>query len=678
MKAVVILICIVFAANTVAQELPLATEQQLENLADADEAATEDDSYLQELEHFRRHPLNLNSTDAVALRELRILNELQVNNLVVYRNLFGRFISVYELQAIPGWDIITIKKLLPFITTAVPFIVKEEWKKRLKEGEHSLILRVAQVLERSKGFDPADSGSGYMGSPQRIFFRYRYVYKNLMQWGVTGDKDAGEQFGKGVQRFGFDFYSFHFFARKLGLIESLAIGDYTVNMGQGLIHWQSLAFKKSGDVMNVKRQSAALRPYSSAGEFNFHRGAAITLRKKKWESTLFASFRRLDGNIVSDSVNEENYVSSLISSGNHRTEAEIARRNNFKQTCLGASVIYRGHNWHAGVNGLYYQFQFPVVKRDEPYNLYAINGDRWSNFSVDYSYTYKNFHVFGEAATDHRFHKAFINGLMIAVDARVDISLVHRSISESYQSVNGNAFTENTYPTNETGFFMGAAIRPAAGWRIDLYADIYTFPWLRYLVDAPSQGKEFLVQLTYTPNRHVELFTRFRQEAKQKNQPGNTTTSHHIVTMPRQSWRTQVSYKLNSSFALRNRIEILWHDHKTVNREMGFLSYIDIIYKPLLSSYSGIFRLQYFETGGYNSRLYAYENDVLYGYSIPPFSGKGHRYYLLLQYDLSKKLAFWGRWGQTIFREGTSIGSGRDEIPGNRRTEIKVQARWLF
>jgi hypothetical protein len=60
----------------------------------------------------------------------------------------------------------------------------------------------------------------------------------------------------------------------------LALGDYTVNLGQGLIQWQGLAFGKSAEVTSIKRQSAVLQPYRSAGEFYFYRGAGITLQKK--------------------------------------------------------------------------------------------------------------------------------------------------------------------------------------------------------------------------------------------------------------------------------------------------------------------------------------------------------------------------------------------------------------
>jgi hypothetical protein len=90
------------------------------------------------------------------------------------------------------------------------------------------------------------------------------------------------------------------------------------------------------------------------------------------------------------------------------------------------------------------------------------------------------------------------------------------------------------------------------------------------------------------------------------------------------------------------------------------------------------FRLQYVETGSYDSRIYAYENDVLYGFSIPAFSGKGYRYYINANYDVSKKLAFWLRWAQLIYNNRNSIGSGLDETPGNSRSEIKMQVLWKF
>jgi hypothetical protein len=272
-------------------------------------------------------------------------------------------------------------------------------------------------------------------------------------------------------------------------------------------------------------------------------------------------------------------------------------------------------------------------------------------------------------------NKAFVNGMLLSVDPRVDLSFVQRTISKGYQSVNGNAFTENTLPTNETGFYAGIAIRPAIGWRIDAYADLYRFPWLKYLVDAPSSGRDFLTQLTYTPNKQVEVYSRFRFESKQGNQPDNISTTNFLVSLPKKSWRTQVAYKISPAVTLRNRIEALWYDNKGVNREKGFSTFFDVVYKPMLSPFSGILRLQYFETDGYNARIYAYENDVLYSYSIPAFADQGYRYYFTLNIDATRKLSFWVRWAQTVYRDRKTVGSGLDEIPGPRKTEVKLQAR---
>jgi hypothetical protein len=182
----------------------------------------------------------------------------------------------------------------------------------------------------------------------------------------------------------------------------------------------------------------------------------------------------------------------------------------------------------------------------------------------------------------------------------------------------------------------------------------------------------------YSPNKQLVIYSRFRNESKQYDQSASTTVTNYLILIPKQDWRTQVSYKINSSITLRNRIELLWYDKKESNSENGFLTFFDCIYKPLLKPYSGNVRVEYFETGGYNSRIYTYENDVLYSFSIPGFFDKGYRYYINLNYDPVRNLSVWLRWAQTIYKNKTIIGSGLDEIPGNLRSEIKLQMMLAF
>jgi len=352
----IIFLSVFFSFHARAQEVPATTEEQLENLADAQQAETEDDSYLQGLEHFKKHPININSADANELKELIILSDLQIDNLVSYRNLLGKFISIYELQSVPAWDIATIKKILPYIMVGNILPAIETFRSRFKKGDQNLLLRFSEILERSEGFDHSIPGTKYLGGREKLFFRYRYQFKNLLQFGFAGDRDAGEPFFKGAGKYGFDFYSFHLFARKIGKIQALALGDFTVNMGQGLIQWQSLAFSKSADVMDVKRQSGILRPYSSSGEFYFQRGAGITMQFGKVEATLFGSVRKLSSNFVADTLSSADFISSFQNSGYHRTQSEIDDRNDLRQLGWGGNITYRKNNWHVGINGVAYNF----------------------------------------------------------------------------------------------------------------------------------------------------------------------------------------------------------------------------------------------------------------------------------------------------------------------------------
>lgn len=65
-------------------------------------------------------------------------------------------------------------------------------------------------------------------------------------------------------------------------------------------------------------------------------------------------------------------------------------------------------------------------------------------------------------------------------------------------------------------------------------------------------------------------------------------------------------------------------------------------------------------------------------FSIPPFSGKGMRYYFNINYDLNQFFSLYFRFAQTRFKGVHSIGTGNDEIIGNARSEIKFQiiSRW--
>ena len=662
-----------------AQEIPVV-EQQIENITESDESETEDDSYVQALQHFLKSKLNLNTATEAELKEFPFLNPLQISNFFVYRKLFGKLINIYELQAIPSWGVETIQKMLPYITVGPSLTLKEDLSKRFREGDQSILMRGSYVLEKAEGFlrkSDTSATSFYPGSRERLLFRYKYQYGNLLQYGITAEKDPGEQWFKGAQKNGFDFYSAHLFIRNAGIVKYLALGDFTVNMGQGLIQWQSLAFRKSVDVTNIKRQASILRPYNSTGEYFFNRGAGITIEKNHFQATAFASLRRVSGNIVNDTSLAEDYFSSLITSGLNRTKNEQADKNKVQMNSFGGNISYNQTNFHLGVNAVHFQFNRNFNRDEQPYNNFVFRGKEFTNFSIDWGYTWRNLHWFGEAANHKAKYYGMMSGLLISADPKVDLSFVYRNIQPGFQTIFGNAFTDGTLPTNEKGLFAGVSVKPTSKWKLDAFMDLYRFPYLRYRIDAPSNGREYLVQLTHKPNKQLEIYTRYRYENRAFNytNDGNYTTSE-VTPTPRSNWRTQVQFKISPSITLRQRIDMMWYDLKGATESRGFLAFFDVFYKPMLKPVSANMRLQYFETDDFNSRIYTYENDVLYSFTIPAFFNKGYRYYFNINYDLSKKLSIWGRWAQLIYKNQSTVGSGLDEIPANHRTEVRVQILW--
>ncbi len=656
------------------EENSAIAEQQLENQQEREETDMEDDSNWQLLEYYKKHPLNINAAGEEEWKLLNIVSESQIAGLMRYKNLLGPLIDVYELQAVPGWDIYLIKKLLPFITVHEGIPVSETLKNRLRLGDNSLIIRYGQVITKTNKQVRSNS---FLGNPGSIQVRYKYQYKNLLQWGVTGDKDAGEPFFRKAQKSGFDFYSVYFFVQKVYKIKSLALGDFTINMGQGLIQWQGFAFKKSSGVLSIKRQGPAIRPYSSPGEFNFHRGAGITLQQNKWELTAFASFRKLSANRVFDSVRSDMHVSSLLSSGYHRSESEIEDRNSLSIMAFGGSLQHKWTAGHVGINSMNYAFSLPIKREEAPYNIYAFSGDKLNNYSVDYSYTFKNVHSFGEAAIDNRNHKAMINGILASIDPRMDIALLYRRIDKGYQSMFSNAFTEKSIPSNENGLYGAISFRPSYGWQVDAYFDIYRFPWLSARIDAPAFGNDYLIQLIFKPSKILEMYARYRVGSKPVNEPEETRALPDIISARKQNWRIQVNYEPNKKWTLRSRVELVRYN----KYERGFLGFTDFFYAPMARIFRGNWRIQYFETDTYNSRVYAFENDVLYSYSIPAFYNKGIHWYFNGRIAFKKMrarmnsltLTGWFKIAQTIDFNGTAREPGIEYTKGNCRTQVKIQ-----
>jgi hypothetical protein len=122
-----------------------------------------------------------------------------------------------------------------------------------------------------------------------------------------------------------------------------------------------------------------------------------------------------------------------------------------------------------------------------------------------------------------------------SVHTKADVSLLYRHMDAGYQSFFGRAFTENTMPANEQGLYMGISLRPHSACKLNAYADFYRFPWLKYRVEAPSGGRDYSLQLTYTPHKRLELYTRYSSEQKSLNGFPADSVLSALLPLPRQN-----------------------------------------------------------------------------------------------------------------------------------------------
>ncbi|RYG24212.1 MAG: helix-hairpin-helix domain-containing protein, partial [Chitinophagaceae bacterium] len=207
-----------------------------------DEDLNYEDLY-ESLFQYYRNPLNLNTASKEELSSLYVLSETQVNAFYAYVAANGKLLSIYELQAIPTFDLQTINRLLPFVTVE-DFGINADRRTLFNrisgEDNNALFLRYERGLEEKRGFSaPGEDRdtTRYAGSPDKLYARYRVSHIRDFSLGFTAEKDAGEKltWDPKTRRYGADFFSAHFQLYNKGIFKAIAIGDYNLQIGQGLI-----------------------------------------------------------------------------------------------------------------------------------------------------------------------------------------------------------------------------------------------------------------------------------------------------------------------------------------------------------------------------------------------------------------------------------------------------------
>ncbi|NDK55163.1 helix-hairpin-helix domain-containing protein [Pontibacter fetidus] len=692
-RAIVVLLLILYLPSKLkAQDYPRQTidfDLFVQELfaQQEDENISYEDLY-ETLFQYYQQPINLNNTTPEELASLFILSRPQIASFFKHIHDNGKLLSIYELQAIPDFDLITIYQLLPFVKVDDAGLYADSrplWQRMIGEDNNALILRYERTLQERHGYSSVDSSSRsqsrYLGSPDKLYLRYRNSVAQDYSFGITAEKDPGEDFtwDRSTRRYGFDFYSAHFQLYNKGRFKTIAIGDYQLQIGQGLQLSSGYSVGKGSEtIITLSRANLGIRPYSSVLESAFFRGAAVTYRlTDDLNLTGFYSNKRADANLQGDTISDDftETFTGIQTSGFHRTTTELANKGQVREQIFGSSLQYHKQAFTLGFTAVGTNYSSPIQKTDVAYQHFEFSGESNYTAGANYSYTWQNVYLFGETAMSKSGGVGSVNGLIANLSNKAEVAMLYRYYSRSFHSLYGGAFGEGSRNINERGFYTGIKLKPIARWELTAYYDRFTFPWLRYRVDAPSYGDEYLVRLYFKPNRQSALYGQFRTESKGLNAPNNTTAIDYVAQAQRRSYLLYYEFAPTPALSLKSRVQFSSYDHEAP-KQTGYLIAQDINYTFKNIRLSTRYAL--FDTDSYDTRQYVYERDVLYAFSIPALSGKGTRMYALLQFQLIRDLDVWVKYGITNYRNVDTIGSGLETIAGSTRSDVKAQVRYRF
>jgi len=634
-----------------------------------------------ELSYLSEHPLDLNEVGEKQLKKLPFLSDRQISNIISYRKKYGEMVTIYELKNIEELDFQTIELLLPFVYIGekkvdnYPLTVNN----MLRYGSNELQIRYDRCFQQKKGYvTQPDSvlaqspNKQYLGEPFYHSLRYSFKYGDKVQIGFVAEKDAGEPFWNEHHK-GYDFYSFHFFLKDIGWLKSLAIGDYKVSFGQGLLISNDFTPSRNALVTQMERRNNGFRRHYSTNENDFFRGAAVTLRYKNMDVSLFHSNKRMDATLVDDET-----ISTIKTDGLHRLVRDREKMRILPMTVYGGNIRYGTSDLCIGLTALSYSFgKYSLEPDPKPYNLYYFRGSDNINASIDYLIKNDNIKFYGETAISKNKAMATLNAVELTPTSYISFLLLYRYYDKKYQAYFGNAFSQNSNIQNEKGFYLGLQFTPFPYWKLSTYADIFRFPWLKYGVDAPSSGSEYMVQLDYTTLKNVSFYVRYKYRQKEKNITLAEKATVSILPYKQQRLRFQLQYG-TPSVLFKTSAEGVLYNEKEGKDSKGIICSQSIGWKPAKAPIQLDVNGALFRTDDYSTRLSSYEKNILYAFNMPQLYGKGVRLSATIRWNILDQLTLSAKLASTHYTDRDTIGTDLEEIQGKTKTDIYALLQWKF
>lgn len=643
--------------------IPFSGFSQESNVSDAiisiaEELATDDSdpeavsTFINRLQDLAENQVKVNSSNVIELSRLFFLSDFQVKALADYTHSSGQIVSVYELASIPGFDKETVEMMIPFITLEYKFVTSSDsawWRNSM----------ISNFSIKSGNNDTSD-----LGSPWRILTKYKFTSGGF-SGGFTMEKDQGEKLITGNPPRP-DFLSAHLAFFGSGLIRRIIIGDFSARFGLGTNINTGISRGISLTTPGYMSASDEIKPYTSTEENKFFRGVAAGFSHKNLELLMFYSKNHSDATIDSSSGSEIDYIDNFYLAGVHNTTSLLHKKDAISSLAYGISLSYNFNNMKVGLIWSENRLSLPVkLSADDPEKINDFTGAVNNLYTIYYNRFIKKILLYGELSVNNNKF-AVIQGMSFRPSDRLVINYLFRSYNAGYTTFYGRGPGTGSKTTNEKGVLANFTFEAARHLFISGGFDIQHFPWLKYRCSSPSWGVRKQFKIRYLPTEKLILDASYNYRL-------SITDSAKTQGIPDQKKNITRSFKVSSRYS--------FHENLTLGTRVDFNIFSlsgsrgMILFQEISYSFNRIpvtlwARYCLFNTDDWDSRIYTYENDLLYSFSIPALYGEGSRSYIMARWKIGELAELRIKYGIT-----SMVSSG---ISIKNIDEIKMQFRVSF
>ena len=572
----------------------------------------------EELMQYAANPIQINTATEADLRKLHFLSDNEIDAILtyVYKHPME---SLNELDLIPDLPEYQARNLRVFLSV------------ESKENDHRVYAKDVFHYAKHEIVARTDVRNieAYENDPVFAQVKYKFNYRNQVQFGVNISRAAGVP-AKDMR------YGAYMELRDVAPhLKTFVAGNYQASFGQGLVINTGFHQGKNSYVMTVGNAAEGLRKYSSAGIASLH-GVGTTLTfgditKLKTDISLLYSLNRTNDSLW-----------------HHVLGTHIGLRH--KQLAVG--VTFAEHLYNDSVR--YY--------RNTTYNRNYFRGTNQAVIGADFRYCGNWYDIFAEvaAAQNSSWGWGTEVGCRFTPVSDVGLIVLYRYYSPMFDNTLAYAFSETTRINDENGLYLGTEISRVKNWIFRAYGDVFRFSGPKYgIYYSPSWGYDAMGEADWkkTDSSH-SIGTNIRFRAKQKAQKSTY------------SLRLRFTYDVGGwSFRTQGDANLVQDSVKALS--YGFSLSQDIHYSFAKVPLTLQLRLQGFDARNWDNRVYVYENDVLYAWSIPSSYGVGGRAYLNLRWRIIDQLSLYLKVSETVYSRDWSQ---QRDIP-QTRTDIHLLLR---